>query len=193
MDVVVSLAVPVHDWEGLKVPDGYTAEVVGGEIVVSPSGTPDHGYAGARLLVMLANAAPDSVEVVKDLEWVVAKAGIVASAPIPDLMVVSSATAASGGKITETPLLVAEVLSPSDFDPLPNSRVSKIEGKRADYAANGLLDYLELDLLPGRQVLVRRYEYQDGSLVVVDESSSTAIEATRPFGYRLDPSRLLPK
>lgn len=68
---------------------------------------------------------------------------------------------------------------------------SRAEGKLADYAANGLADYLEIDLTaPGP--VATRFELRDGVLVPTGVArGTTVLQASRPFAYEFAPSALL--
>jgi Uma2 family endonuclease len=87
-------------------------------------------------------------------------------------------------------LLAVEVLSPSDGSRLSDG-LTRIEGKRADYAANGLTDYLEIEPY-GDGYLARRCELVEGLLVVADAVGvGGVLVATRPFPYELHLADLL--
>ena len=50
--------ISVGDWDRLEVPEGYRAEIIAGELVVSPSAPPRHGAAQAVISALLVAAAP---------------------------------------------------------------------------------------------------------------------------------------
>jgi Uma2 family endonuclease len=190
-DVDIALAPPVRveDWEALAVPEGYRAEVIRGELVVTPGTGLDHGRAQSRLTVLLAAAASPGFEPVSGIEWRLDVGGVVAMAPQPDIMIVSRS--ARGPAILRPPLLAVEVLSPSDLSHRLANGMTRREGKLADYAVNGLQDYLEVDLTGATPVAVR-YVLRDDTLVEVDRASGTAmLRVARPFAYVIRPVDLV--
>jgi Uma2 family endonuclease len=107
--------------------------------------------------------------------------------PQPDLIVIDHKVTA----LDSVPVLAIEILSPSDGRPLERSPLTRIEGKRLDYAGQGLTDYLEIDL-SGRAPTVTRFELHDGDLTeVARNSGSSALLAGRPFSYYLVPDDLV--
>jgi Uma2 family endonuclease len=174
-------------WDDFVPPTGLRAEIIQGELVLTPSPTLDHGFAQTRLFRALDAQLPVGYEIVQGIEWRLAVEGIVAAAPQPDIMVVPQQ---SGTRVlTVSPLLAVEVLSPSDGQLLPQG-VSRIEGKRLDFAANGLEHYLEVEWAAD-VCTVRRYELCDGELAVVDvaEGDGLLVSAV-PYDYEIRPSRL---
>jgi Uma2 family endonuclease len=189
VEVVVVPPVRVADWEVFAVPEGYRAEVIQGELVVTPGTGVDHGRAQSRLTVLLAAAAPRGYEPVSGIEWRLDVGGVVAMAPQPDIMIVPRD--ARGPAILELPLLAVEVLSPSDTSHRLASGMTRREGKLADYARNGLKDYLEIDLTTATPIAVR-YELRRRSLVEVDRAVGTAVlRVDRPFSYEVCPFDLI--
>lgn len=188
MSIAFAPPVLARDWDSLSVPEGYRAEIIGGELVVTPAASIDHGRVQIRLAVILASLAPPDHEPVSGVQWRLDTGGVVAMAPQPDLMVVPRS--ARGASIDKPPLLAVEILSPSDNQRLA-SGMTRREGKLADYAVNGLADYLEIDLLaPGP--VATRYELRDGVLVPTGiASATTLLQATRPFVCQFAPSALL--
>lgn len=188
MSTVVAPPVLAGDWDSLSVPEGYRAEIIRGELVVTPAASVDHGRVQVRLAVILASLAPPDYEPISGVEWRLDAGGVVAMAPQPDLMVVPRS--ARGLSIDRPPLLAVEILSPSDSQRLANG-MTRREGKLADYAVNGLADYLEIDLVtPGP--VATRYELRDGVLVPTGiAGGTTLLLATRPFVYEFAPSALL--
>jgi len=189
VDIAVAPPVRVADWEALAVPEGYRAEIIRGELVVTPGTDLDHGRAQSRLTVLLAAAAPSSFEPVSGIEWRLDVGGVVAMAPQPDIMVVPRSV--KGPAILLAPLLAVEVLSPSDLSHRLANGMTRREGKLADYAANRLEDYLEIDLTAATPVAVR-YELRSDTLVEVDRADGTAaLRAVRPFAYEFRPAELV--
>jgi Uma2 family endonuclease len=190
-DVEIAVVPPVRvpDWEAFTVPEGYRAEVIQGELVVTPGTGVDHGRAQSRLTVILAAAAPSGHEPVSGIEWRLDVSGVVAMAPQPDIMVVPRD--ASGPAILHPPLLAVEVLSLSDFSRRLASGMTRREGKLVDYALNGLKDYLEIDLTTDVPVAIR-YELRRRALVEVDRAAGAAVlRVDRPFFYEVRPQDLI--
>jgi Uma2 family endonuclease len=183
------LMVPTYDWDCIDVPSTYRAEVIQGEIVLTPAPVVDHGRIQFTMAKLLEKRMPDGWETLMNIEWRIDRSRLVASAPQPDVIIIPEGL----HKVVDPPLLCVEVLSPSDRKPLEvHSDLSRIEGKRIDYGVNGLLDYLEVELDTGRPVVVR-YEPRDGVMVEVDRAEGDkALVADRPFAYEIVPSALLP-
>ena len=190
--MAVLAGISAGDWDRLEVPEGYRAEIIAGELVVSPSAPPSHGAVQAALAALLIAAAPPATVVLIDTEWHIAPGGSVAAAPRPDVLVVATADIAGDVRLTAAPLLAVEILSPSDFHLLERAGRPRIEAKRDDYASNHLLHYLEVVLTPERQVRLDRYELHEGRLTVVASATGpTVLEADEPFAYRVVPEALL--
>ena len=156
---------------------------------MTPGTDLDHGRAQSRLTVLLAAVVPSGFEPVSGIEWRLDVGGVVAMVPQPDIMVVPRS--AKGPAILRPPLLAVEVLSPSDVSHRLANGMTRREGKLADYAANGLEDYLEIDLTAATPVVVR-YELRNDTLVEVGRAKGTAIlRAARPFAYEIRPAELV--
>lgn len=195
-----SPAIPEAWWDDFDPPPGHRAEIVRGEIIVTPSPGLPHAQAATELVLALQRDLPEELTVVQAVEWRLPKGGIVASAPVPDILVVSRGLKVLAGP----PLLAVEILSPSDNAGLAGGG-TRIEGKRLDYAANGLQHYLEVFLAAQGGPQVVRYELQDrpvrarGSasvtqtqrLVQVAEAyDDELLAAVEPFPYEIRPSAL---
>lgn len=185
-------------WDNFEPPEGLRAEIIGGELVMTPSPGAPHAFAATRLLVALREVLPEGLEVVQGLEWRTAREGRVASAPIPDLVVVH----ADIERLTEPPVLAVEILSNSDRQRHP-SGLTRIEVKREDYAAAGLQHYLEVDQTSVGVTIIERFELGSvrrrirggdapvGRLLGVDTAAGDEwLEASEPFPYRIQPSAL---
>jgi Uma2 family endonuclease len=178
---------PEEWWDAYDPPPGLSAEIIAGELVLSPSPTLDHGVAQSELFRALDRHLPSGHVIVPGIEWRLAADGLVAAAPRPDLMVVRREPGER--RLTEPPLLAVEVLSPSDRKPLVQG-ISRIEGKRLDYAVNGLRHYLEVEWVAG-VCTVRRYELEDGRLEVAEVAEGDKLLAAAvPYDYEVRPSRL---
>lgn len=112
----VTLPMPRRDWtftDLLALPeDGRRYEILDGSLHVSPAPTPRHQLAAARLVRLLASAAPPGFEVV---ETVGVDCG--RSAPAPDVLVARAAAVHSAAvKLLPGDLrLAVEVMSPSSI------------------------------------------------------------------------------
>lgn len=189
VDVVVAPPVRVADWEAFTVPEGYRAEIIRGELVVTPGTGVGHGLAQNRLVALLAGSIPAGYGSISGVEWRLESRGLVAMAPQPDLMVVP--LSAEGPAITVPPLLAVEILSPSDFTHRLSNGMIRRKAKLVDYAVNGLADYLEVDLTGDTPVAIR-YELRNGLLVECARvAGRTSLEASRPFAYRFRPADLV--
>ena len=66
VDILAAPPVRVADWEAFTVPEGYRAEIIRGELVVTPGTDVDHGRAQNRLVTLLAGLVPAGYEPVLD-------------------------------------------------------------------------------------------------------------------------------
>jgi Uma2 family endonuclease len=172
------------EWEALEDPPGHKFEVVQGELVMTPAPGSQHGLVQARLIVDLSPFVPSGFGISADSEWRLEERGWVAQAPRPDLMVIPLRP----DPVTEPPLLAVEILSPSDHRRLERSELTRIEGKRLDYAQAGLQHYLEIDLdVP----FVRRFEFTTGPDPVDVAEGDEVLRAGEPFPYEVCPGALL--
>lgn len=172
-------------WDAFDAPPGHRAEIIQGDLVLTPSPGAPHAMTATRLMHALEQDLPDELIVVQALEWKLATVGVVAAAPVPDVLVVSQTVT----ELTTPPVLAAEILSRSDHRRLPNGQ-TYIEGKRTVYAANGLQHYLEIEGgLSG--IVVTRYELHDGTLEIADRATVNQIlRSEQPFPYAIAPDRL---
>lgn len=191
MAVATSHPIRVQDWEGVVVPEGFRAEIIQGELVVTPSGDVAHGWIPMRLASRLLPFCPEGWGPAVGVEWRRTAAGVVAMAPVPDLVIIRRPERFSGtGPLATAPLLAVEVLSPSDDRRLEGG-LTRREGKLLDYASAGLADYLEVDR-SGSELCLVRYEAHDGALVAVDRRvGDEDLVADRPFRYLLRPADLV--
>lgn len=153
-------------------------ELVGGQIVVSPSPSMNHGRAVHRLGRILEAACPTNLEI---FDFTVGWRLLGDNFRIPDFMVVPAGL--TGSWLTEPPLLAVEVLS-------PGGQERDLVDKRREYGAAGLTDYWVVNLDPAEVV---RFE-QDGrgSLALVAHvSGDDEVRVGRPFPVRFRPSDLV--
>jgi Uma2 family endonuclease len=182
--------VRVDEWDRFDGFDSYRFEIIGGDLVVSPAPDYDHAHAAFEVATLLDRAAPDgNTALPGGVEWRFEREGWLVSAPRPDVVVSEPAHGAKA--LTTTPLLVVEILSASDWERAPATGLYRCEAKRRDYALNGLVDYLELDRPADGPPVLRRYELNDGKLVLVDTAvGDQPLVAERPFAYTVVPSSL---
>lgn len=173
-------------WDAFEPPEGLRAEIVGGELVLTPSPGATHAFVATKLTVLLQAAVPDGLIVAQNLEWRTARSGRVASAPIPDLVVVPTGIEA----LTDPPLLAVEILSNSDRQRHATGQ-TRIEVKREDYAAAGLQHYLEVDSTGAGVTMVTRFVLDRGRLEAVESAIGDEIlSVDTPFLYRIKPAAL---
>jgi Uma2 family endonuclease len=159
--------------------DGYRYELVDGQLLVTPAPNLGHQRCVARLFALLDAAAPPRLEVfVAPVDWFVSPLTVFQ----PDLLVVD-ADLPDDAKVTVTPQLVVEVVSPS-------THRSDRSLKRDAYADAGVPCYWIVDpsvpsLLALRLVDAGRYEEE--ALV----SGSTTYTARAPFAVTVVPEQLL--
>lgn len=177
--------VPEEWWANFEPPPGVRAEIIRGALSLSPSPNDAHGVVQSFLIARFRRTMPDDHRAVPGIEWKFAAKGIVAMAPQLDVMV--GRWDAATRTLVRPPILGVEVLSPSDTAPWEG--MTRIEGKRLDYAENGLEHYLEIDL---DEPSITRYELLGARLVAVDKAAADQILSTTvPFPYELRPSDLL--
>lgn len=176
--------IPAAWWDEFTDPPGYRAEVVRGELVVSPSPGRAHQRALIELGMILRESCPEGFEVLPDIEWRLDRGGVVAQAPRPDLVVVRVAD----GPIADVPLLAVEILSRSDHRPLERSRQTRLEGKQLDYAQNGLKHLLVVSTdAPWVQLFMPA---PGGWAEVASAERDELFSVTEPFAFSLRPRDL---
>ena len=187
-DVLAAGLVRANDWDAFEVPEGYRAEIIQGQLDVTPGVSIGHGRAQVSLAALFHRTIPTGYVSVFGIEWRFEERGYVAMAPIPDLMVIQRSL--EGTFIDHAPLLAVEVLSPSDSNLLGNG-MTRREGKLADYGEHGLADFLEVDVTVSPVVAVR-YELDGQRLLEVDRVVGTdLLQAVRPFDYEFCPQGLV--
>ena len=187
-DVLAAGLLRASDWDAFEVPEGYRAEIIQGQLIVTPGVSIGRGRAQMSLAAVFRGAVPPAYVAVFGIEWRFESRGYVAMAPIPDLMVIQRTL--EGTHLDHPPLLAVEVLSPSDSNLLGNG-MTRREGKLADYGEHGLADFLEVDVAVSPPVAIR-YELRGERLVEVDRAVGTEVlHAVRPFEYRFSPQSLL--
>lgn len=158
--------------------DGYRRELVGGQLLVSPAPNTMHQHCRFRLAFLLMQAVPSGLTVSgAPVDLQLSRTTVLQ----PDLLVVESDQVGSSS-FTRPPLLVVEVLSPSN-------RRTDLTLKRSLYETHGVPSCWFVDVdEPSLTVL----ELEDGGYVervaVQGEESWTA---ERPFPVTLVPAALV--
>lgn len=160
--------------------DFYRREIIGGSLIVTPAPNFGHQRAVVRLAaILLAAETPGTCALVAPFDWRHPDGGLVE----PDLLVIRRADADPKGPLppSATPLLVVEILSPSNpqYD---------LAVKRALYERLGVPAYWVVD--PDRPSLLA-LRWADGPYQVEAEVTGDDEFVTDwPFPLRLRPSDL---
>lgn len=170
-------------WEEyLRLPEKPKAEYVDGEVVVTPPVTAAHGVAAVCVGSALRAALPHLL-VMTEVGVALPRNRLRA----PDLMVVEAMP--EGAWVSETPVLVVEVLSPS-------TRTEDTVRKAHEYAAGGIGQYWIVD--PEAGVLEVFEQVEDGGggwdrLLRLDSASPAGEVAVADHGVvALDVREVLP-
>jgi Uma2 family endonuclease len=159
--------------------DGRRYELVDGVLVVSPAPRPRHQLAAYRLGEILTRASPPDLVVIPGPIDVPRGPRLCLA---PDLVVVRRADLDLDDAFRETPVLVAEVVSPSSLD-------LDLGLKLRVYARLGVPHYW---VLHPREHWVRTYERRDGALQVVALAAGDEVcVREQPFPVRFRPGDLL--
>lgn len=119
--------------EYLEIPEGVRAEYVDGEVIVTPPATMGHNKTQRRLANVIEAALDPALDVVTDSGW---RCGT--RARIPDVSVHLTRQGSEVVYTEETPLILAEVLSPS-------TRSEDTLRKSPEYAAAGVQQFWVVD------------------------------------------------
>ena len=174
----------VRDYAALGEDDRNRWELQEGNLVMSPSPTPRHMIAVARLYGLVESQLPPGLRAVPDidLDLQLAPADQPGTSRRPDLVVVSEAelrqVETEGGLLrADSTVLVVEIVS-------PGSRRTDNLIKRSEYADAGIPAYWIIDAeAPISLVachLAGAFGYQDGGAV------TGVFETTEPFPVRID-------
>ena len=161
--------------------DGYRREVIGGSLLVTPAPFGRHQLVVLRLAFALEAAkAPDILVLPAPYDWRLPSGDSVQ----PDVMVITRTDFDPDGPLpaTATPLLVVEVLSPSNPD---QDRLVK----RVLYESLGVPGYWIVD--PGRPSLLALRLREGRYEVEGDVVGSETFVAAWPFDLRVTPADLL--
>jgi Uma2 family endonuclease len=170
---------PLTDEDLWAMPDdGRRHELIEGVLVVTPAPVPLHQIVVGRLIVLLAAAAGDDLEVLPaPLDYRVHFRTVLQ----PDVLVVRRADLGPA-RLERTPLLVVEVQSPS-------TRLIDLGTKRLAFEAAGVPAYWLVD--PGEPSLTAlrldEGRYVEEAHVVGEE----VYEATAPVAARVVPAELV--
>jgi Uma2 family endonuclease len=159
--------------------DGNRYELIEGSLHVTPSPAMPHQRALRNLFLALHTACPPEFEVWFAPLDVVFRHDTVLQ---PDAFVLP-ADAPSGKRVVTTPLLAAEVLSPStcSYDQLL---------KREVYRSAGIGTYLVIDA-DEPSVRAWTWTWTDGGETYVEAIGDEPLDLDRPFPIRLVPSALV--
>ena len=156
--------------------DGRRYELLDGVLIVSARPTTIHQFVAMRLLRMLADACPEDLCVIPE--------PAVELSPQtefdPDLVVVRM-DQIGGAKLTEPPLLVIEIRSPS-------TALIDLNRKKAAYERFGVGSYWIVNPEPPQPELTV-YELRDGRYALMATASGPLV-VNRPFTVSIDPARL---
>jgi Uma2 family endonuclease len=172
-------------WRELEPPEGSRAELIDGEIVVSPSGSVRHSTAISALIFQL-------VDVARSQDWIIhanltTHIRATRERLIPDLMVAPKDAPQFGDNelLAAGVLLVAEVVSPW-------SRRPDRDVKPRAYAQGGVPLYLLIDpLATPPAVTLHSQPTGDGYPRRQAATTGQPLRLPEPFGIELDTARLL--
>jgi Uma2 family endonuclease len=159
--------------------DGRRYELVAGVLVVSPRPTPAHQVVAFTLASLLAQACPETWQVVPEPAVLIG----------PDTELVPDVVAAgrdqlAGSKITEPPVLVAEVRSPS-------TALIDLNRKKAAYERFGVGSYWVVVPEPAKPELIV-FELNAGrNRETAHVRGEERFAAARPFRVEVVPAQLV--
>ena len=162
--------------------DGRRYELIDGMLLVSPAPAMPHQRVAFFLGMLLEAVCPDDLVV---FGTPVNVRFSLRSALEPDVTVARVADS-RGVRLEQTPLLVAEVLS-------PDSVLRDLNLKKAAYERFGIPSYWVIDPDLDRPSL-RAYELDGGAYAeVAHVTGGEAFRATKPFDVEIVPDRLVAK
>ncbi len=174
----------IADYASLDEDDRHRWELLEGNLIMSPSATPDHMIAIGELHVQLRTQVPHDHRVVLDFDIDLQLAGELrpGTSRRPDLVVVGrpeiDRVRAEGGLLrADAVQLVVEIIS-------PGSRRTDVVIKRGEYADAGIPHYWIIDLEPRASLvachLAGGFGYLDAPAL------EGAFESAEPFAFRID-------
>ena len=174
----------VGEYAALGEDDSGRSELMEGNLVMSPSPSPDHNMAALRIALQLLPQLPQDLEVITDLDidLELAPADQPGFSRRPDVIVVQRSARRrvriEGGLIRASELLVViEIVS-------PGSRRTDNVVKRAEYADAGIPHYWIVDIQEPVSLLAchltDKFGYLDAEVV------GGTFASTEPFSVNLD-------
>jgi Uma2 family endonuclease len=159
--------------------DGRRYELVAGVLVVSPRPTPAHQVVAFTLASLLAQVCPEAWQVVPEPAVLIGPD----TELVPDV-VVAGRDQLAGSKITEPPVLVAEVRSPS-------TALIDLNLKKAAYERFGVGSYWVVVPEPATPELIV-FELDDGQYrETAHVRGEGRFAAARPFRVEIIPAQLV--
>lgn len=156
--------------------DGRRYELLDGVLVVSPRPTPVHQFVAFRLANVLDDVCPEGLSVLPEPALEIdAKTEL-----DPDIVVVHTDLVGTEN-ITEPPLLVVEVRSPS-------TALIDLNRKKSAYEKFGVPSYWIVDPGPGQPELTA-FELRDGHYALAAQTTQT-VTLSRPFAVTVSPADL---
>ncbi len=180
-DQITGQAGPFHyeDLDGLP-DDCYRREIIGGSLIVTPAPNGGHQLASARLTaLLLAAQTPETLTLAAPFDWRHPDGGLVE----PDLLVIRRTDFDRHGPLapSATPLLVVEILSPSN----PQMDIAV---KRALYERLGVPAYWIVD--PDRPSVVALRLSEGAYAIEAEAAGSDEFVVGFPFPVRFLPGDL---
>ncbi len=174
----------VGEYAALGEDDSGRSELMEGNLVLSPSPSPDHNMAALRIALQLLPQLPQDLEVITDvdIDLELAPADQPGSSRRPDVIVVRRSARrrvrTEGGLIRASEVLVVvEIVS-------PGSRRTDNVVKRAEYADAGIPHYWIVDIQEPVSLLAchltDKFGYLDAEVV------GGTFAGTEPFSVNLD-------
>jgi Uma2 family endonuclease len=161
--------------------DGYRYELVDGELLVTPAPNTAHQRAITQLIILLAQAVPDQLEIlVGPVDWYVRPTTYFE----PDLVVVRRDGRADEQKLLEPPVLAVEVLSPS-------TRYRDVGLKRRAYEDAGLGWYWVVDPVEPHLTVHRLVDGRFAEQASVAGDAAYAAGQPFPFAVTVRPADLV--
>lgn len=158
--------------------DGHRRELIDGQMLVTPSPIPLHQLCVVRIYDRLAAAVPSRhIVLVAPLDWKISDLSVVE----PDVLV-TRLDDVDGAFLSDTPLLVIEVLSPS-------TRLTDLGSKRMLYERSGVGDYWIVDPQVPCLTALRLEDGTYREVAVVDGDDE--YQASTPFPVQIRPSDLI--
>ena len=174
----------IRDYAALPEDDRQRWELLEGNLIMSPSPTPDHMIAIGELYAQLRAQVPHDSRAILDVDIDLQLAGEdqPGTSRRPDLVVVSRTEVdrvrAQGGLLRASSVsLVLEIIS-------PGSRRTDLVIKRSEYADAGIPNYWIVDLEPAPSLVA--CHLAGGFGYVDDPAVSGHLEVAHPFALSVD-------